>query len=241
MLNQFTVDGRANDLQMNWTGLLDGYEVMHAETIDVMTYNVASVVSLSAGGPSARCRVWVNIIRESDEEVVYTRYKDVTMLPGTYYCVPFSTGWTATEQGSYLVRSWVEARPGVDVIAENNSWERRYYVIVPRANTNTTLNPPGNSGNMPTTFNLMTNNPNPFSNITKIQWQIPAQSKVIISIYDATGRNIKTLVNDNQTPGYYSTMWNRTDANNKKVPAGIYFYEMRTSNFTSRHKMVITN
>jgi flagellar hook assembly protein FlgD len=77
--------------------------------------------------------------------------------------------------------------------------------------------------------------------MTKILWQIPVESKVTISIYDATGRNIKTLINDNRTPGYYSIIWNRIDDNNKKVSAGIYFYEMRTDKYTARRKMVITN
>ncbi|MEO0227861.1 MAG: hypothetical protein ABIL70_07430, partial [candidate division WOR-3 bacterium] len=69
MLKQFTVDGRPNDLQMNWTGLLNGYEVIHDETIPNVTYNVASAVSLSEGGPNARFRSWVKIIREADNAV----------------------------------------------------------------------------------------------------------------------------------------------------------------------------
>jgi hypothetical protein len=239
----FIVKGRANDLQMNWTGLLTGYEVMHADTIANVTYNVASAVSLSEGGPNARFKVWVKIIRERDNAVVYTRYKDVTMNAGTYYCIPFSTGWTATEPGSYLVRSWIEAKPGVDIITENSTWEKRYYVMntVAKVANKSNQSAQGNSSNLPTTFKLMANNPNPFSNMTKILWQIPVESKVTISIYDATGRNIKTLINDNRTPGYYSIIWNRIDDNNKKVSAGIYFYEMRTDKYTARRKMVITN
>jgi len=243
MLNRFTVDGRANDLQMNWTGLLDGYEVIHNDTIINVTYNVASAVSLSEGGPSARFRAWVNIIRESDDAVVYTRYKDVTMNAGTYYCIPYSTGWTATEPGSYIVRSWIEALPGVDVVPENSIWERKYYVILPVANANNTSNPTLQSsfGSTPNTFSLMANNPNPFSKITNIQWQIPIQSNVAITIYDATGKIVKNLVNENMSAGVYNLPWNRTDDNNRQVPAGIYFYEMKSGDYTARRKMIITN
>ncbi|MEO0083312.1 MAG: T9SS type A sorting domain-containing protein, partial [candidate division WOR-3 bacterium] len=77
--------------------------------------------------------------------------------------------------------------------------------------------------------------------MTNIQWQIPEQSNVIITIYDATGRKIKTLVNDNLTAGFYRTIWNRTDDNNRKVPAGIYFYELKANDYTARHKMIIAN
>ncbi|MEO0076113.1 MAG: FlgD immunoglobulin-like domain containing protein [candidate division WOR-3 bacterium] len=240
---RFIVKGPDSDLQMNWTGLLDHYTPIHQDTIPNITYNLASVVSYSAVSSNIRFRVWVNIIRERDEAIVYTRYLNLTMMPNTYYCLPFSTGWTATEPGSYLVRSWVETRPGLDAIAENSCWERRYYITASTvAKTNSIGNPAlqGNQTKIPNSFNLQANRPNPFSNYTKIQWQIPIDAQVMLSIYDASGRVVKTLVNEKRPAGYYSTIWDGTDENNHKVSAGIYFYEMKANNYRARQKMIVT-
>ena len=245
LTSAFVVEGRSNDIQMSWTGVLDGYMPMHAETIGIKTYNVSSVVATSSGENDARFRAWAKIIKEDDNTIVYSRYEDVTMPPETYYCVPFQSGWSATDPGWYKVESWIQALPQYDAVTQNNSWVKRYYVtnLGPITRINSEINPSvqGNTMNIPNTFGLMANKPNPFSTHTTIYWQIPIASNVTITIYDATGRNIKTLVNGQTNPGTYSTSWNRMDNNNQKVAAGIYFYEMRADNYIARHKMVINN
>jgi hypothetical protein len=241
--NQFIVKARANDLQMSWTGLLNKNMPVHYETIPTMTYNLASVVSNSSFGPTARFRVRINVIREIDNVVVYSRYLDRTLNAMSYACIAFSTGWTPTTQGWYKVKSWIEALPGIDIISENSTTEKRYYVASTVAKTENKSNQSqqNNSSNTPTTYKLTGNNPNPFSNFTEIQLQIPTATYVSVTIYDATGKVVKNLVNDNLNAGIYQRNWNRTDNNHKKVPAGIYFYEMKANNYTARRKMVITN
>jgi hypothetical protein len=241
MTSSFIVIGRDHDLQMNWTGLLNGWTAVNDETLPITTYNVASAVSNSPLGPSAPFRAKVKIVRENTNSIVYSKYEDRTIAPFSYLCIAFQTGWMPSDTGWYLVRSEIEARPNVDVILENNTWEKRYYFINASeyaANNNT--NPAVQGNAIPSTFGLMSNVPNPFSNRTTIRWQIPVVSNVNVSIFDATGRIVKTLVNTNYTPGYYNTTWNCTDNSNTKVAAGIYFYEMRANNFISRHKMIIS-
>jgi len=238
--------GRSNDLQMNWTGLLNSYTPMHAETLGVGTYNVASVVSNSPMGPSAKFRAKVKIIRENTNSIVYSKYEDQTLIAQSYTCIAFQTGWSPSDTGWYLVRSWLETRDGVDVVPQNNSWEKHYYFINSGPSeegivkTNDPIQNAG-SASVPTTFGLMANRPNPFMTHTAIQWQIPVSSNVVISIYDATGRIVKTIVNGSYTPGYYNVTWDRSDENHNKVASGIYFFEMRTDKYSARHKMVITN
>jgi hypothetical protein len=174
---------------------------------------------------------------------VYSTYLDKTIPPQSYTCIAFSAGWAPTDTGWYIVKSWIDARPGVDVVLQNSNIERRYYVKeIPVKNVgNVNQSVQGNSTNNPTTFALMPNTPNPFKNYTTIRWQIPLKSNVTISIYDATGRVIKTLVNNEFNVGYYNTNWNCADENNHTVSAGIYFYEMRADNYLARYKMVINN
>ena len=73
---------------------------------------------------------------------------------------------------------------------------------------------------LPTKFDLSQNYPNPFNPTTKIDYQLPTEGKVSIRIYDVTGREVKTLINNEQrTAGYYTI-----DFNGGSMASGIYFY-----------------
>ena len=92
---------------------------------------------------------------------------------------------------------------------------------------------------MPTNFALKQNYPNPFNPSTQIQYSLPSESKVLISIYDLTGRKVKTLVNDVQSAGYRTVMWNATNEIGRPVSAGMYIYSIQAGNFTQNRKMVL--
>ena len=62
----------------------------------------------------------------------------------------------------------------------------------------------------PQAFTLSNAYPNPFNPSTTIDFSVPTESLVSIGIYDVTGRNIQTLINDNYQPGYYSISWDGT-------------------------------
>ena len=237
MSKNFIVEARDHDLQMNYVGLLNSNTVVQSDTIGAdFTYNTVSVVSNSSFGPTAVFRAYYRIIRNSDNVVVYSKYLDRTLNPQTYTCLYFQSGWVPEQEGWYLVKSWIQARPGIDMVSENNLKERLFYARLGGANILS-----NNRTTIPLIFSLLQNQPNPFKGRTNISWQIPIESKVTISVYDASGRNIKTLVNENRAAGYYNTTWDCTDNNNQKVAAGVYFYEMKSNDYTSRRKMVITH
>jgi hypothetical protein len=79
----------------------------------------------------------------------------------------------------------------------------------------------------PTTFALDQNFPNPFNPTTKIQYQLPIDSKVILKVYDVLGREVTTLLNDIRPAGYHDAQW---DAGN--VASGVYFYRMEAQPLT---------
>jgi len=70
--------------------------------------------------------------------------------------------------------------------------------------------------------------PNPFSDRTIIRYQIAQDGDVRLYIYDASGRVVKTLINTRQKLGAYSAVWNGRDENNRQLPNGVYFCEIRT-------------
>jgi len=89
-------------------------------------------------------------------------------------------------------------------------------------------------------FKLYPNFPNPFSKITKIRYDIPVMSKVNLFIYDICGRQIRQLVNEKQDIGQYIVNWNGKDQIGKECSAGVYFISMKTENYKSIKKVLIT-
>jgi hypothetical protein len=89
-------------------------------------------------------------------------------------------------------------------------------------------------------FKLYPNFPNPFKKTTKIKYDIPITSKVNLFIYDICGRQIKQLVNEKQDIGQYIVNWNGKDENGKECSAGVYFISMKTENYKSIKKVLIT-
>jgi len=49
---------------------------------------------------------------------------------------------------------------------------------------------------------------------------------VDLTVFDATGRMVKSLVRGAVVPGEYSVRWNSTDERGKQVPAGVYFLRL---------------
>lgn len=85
---------------------------------------------------------------------------------------------------------------------------------------------------LPTKFDLSQNYPNPFNPTTKIDFSLPLDAKVSIKLYDITGREIKTLVNDSRTAGYYTVQFNASD-----LSSGTYFYRIMTKSSAADYIM----
>ena len=91
---------------------------------------------------------------------------------------------------------------------------------------------------IPETTYLGQNFPNPFSNETTIGYGITNEAKVLLSIYDVSGREVKTLINKHQTQGNYSVVFDRST-----LKPGVYYYEIIVSDnelvFSYIKKMMI--
>ncbi len=81
-----------------------------------------------------------------------------------------------------------------------------------------------------TQYTLYNPYPNPFNPKTLINFDIPRTDQVTITIYDIQGKPIFKLLDKTLPPGHYSVEWNAVNINNQPVSAGLYFYEMKTSN-----------
>lgn len=90
------------------------------------------------------------------------------------------------------------------------------------------------NGLIPEDFNIHNIYPNPFNPITNIIYGIPEYTNVQIIVYDLSGKQIETLVNQFQTPGYHSVDWN---ADNH--PSGVYFVKMVADDYVNTQKLML--
>ena len=90
------------------------------------------------------------------------------------------------------------------------------------------------SSEIPTSFSLGQNYPNPFNPSTTIKFDIPKSANVKISVFDITGKEIETLVNEKLNAGTYQTEWN-----GMSYSSGVYFYKMITNNYTETKRMLL--
>jgi hypothetical protein len=95
------------------------------------------------------------------------------------------------------------------------------------------------NGLVPIEYALNQNYPNPFNPTTKINYELPNNTFVIIDIYDVMGHRIKSLINSNQEAGYKSVQWDATNNLGKQVPAGMYIYTIQAGDFRQTRKMVL--
>ncbi len=91
-----------------------------------------------------------------------------------------------------------------------------------------------NDAVVPAGFLLEQNYPNPFNPTTKLSFVIGHSSFVSLKVYDALGREIETLVNEEKPAGIY---WAEFDGS--KYYSGIYFYMIHAGNFSAVRKMVL--
>jgi predicted outer membrane repeat protein len=86
----------------------------------------------------------------------------------------------------------------------------------------------------PISFSLKQNFPNPFNNRTTIKYFVPKKSAIRIVILNIMGQEIETLLNDQQTPGYHTIVWNP-----KNLASGMYFYKIQAGNFVDVKKCIL--
>jgi len=93
--------------------------------------------------------------------------------------------------------------------------------------------------NLPSTVYLGNNYPNPFNSSTTIQYTLPRNEYVRLSIYSISGQLVKTIENGVRSVGVHTESWNGTDARGRSATSGIYFYRLEAGGETFVKKMVL--
>lgn len=91
-----------------------------------------------------------------------------------------------------------------------------------------------NYSETPDGYKLLNAYPNPFNPSTNIEYRIANSGFVTLKIFDILGKEIVTLVNENQTPGNYNIKWNASNYSN-----GVYFYRLTANSFSDTKKLIL--
>jgi hypothetical protein len=91
-----------------------------------------------------------------------------------------------------------------------------------------------NNNEVPKTYSLQQNYPNPFNPVTSIRFSLPKADIVKLKVFDALGREVELLVNEQVNAGTHEIKFDAS-----KLSSGIYFYTIKTPNFTETKKMML--
>jgi|OpeIllAssembly_1097287.scaffolds.fasta_scaffold54350_1 hypothetical protein len=112
---------------------------------------------------------------------------------------------------------------------ENDAWVLKF-----SADTATSAVKNDDNSKLPQGYILNQNYPNPFNPSTKISWKSLGGSWQTLKIYDVLGNEVATLVDEYRSAGNYEVEWDASS-----YPSGVYFYQLRTENYTETKKMIL--
>ncbi len=132
------------------------------------------------------------------------------------------------------------------VIGTDGNFESqtRSFTVTPEHLANAVLSVKLDSIGKPMQNHLLQNYPNPFNPETWIPYQLSEDSSVSVSIYDTTGKLIRSLSLGFQSAGFYNSRgraayWDGRNALGERVASGIYFYQLATPSFQQTRRLVI--
>jgi hypothetical protein len=162
----------------------------------------------------------------------YTRtvlYKDSTMGESWYVAVPNPIDDLDGDGFKEVVSAWVGISDAADKMwfrvlefGQATAIEDNWKVITPDD------------------YVLKQNYPNPFNPTTTIEFFLPIQKEISLTVYNSMGQKIKTLVNNEVLgSGEHSREWDATNDAGTKVASGIYIYELKYGNFKQHKRMTL--
>ena len=86
---------------------------------------------------------------------------------------------------------------------------------------------------------LRPNYPNPFNPETAIQFELPENAKVSLTVFNSLGQTVRTLLDQELARGSYRITWDGRNQAGQIQTSGIYFYRIQTDGFVSMRRMVL--
>ncbi len=195
-------------------------------------------------------KMWYTAGDGTDEDVKYFRIG--------YATSPNGINWTKYENNPVLdlgaEGSWDNLNVAVSAVifdTTQNIYKLWYggmdsiYFRVGYATSSPATDVSDKYNSLPANFKLEQNYPNPFNPSTIIKYSIPLVEtgyipSVKLRVYDILGREIATLVNEEQKPGDYEVEFNAVKIHrDASLPSGIYFYKLTIDHYAATKKLIL--
>ena len=147
------------------------------------------------------------------------------------------TVWNKTG-GLWFASNWIGTQTVQQVLAGGNIRVRGGAVGPASAAASAAQGSEGiaSSATLPLAYALGQNAPNPFGRSTVIHFDLPERSRVMLVVYDVSGRLVATLVDGDWEPGNHSVTWSGETNGQSRVDAGVYFVRMTANSVTTKRR-----
>jgi hypothetical protein len=176
------------------------------------------------------------VIRYSDRVLTETNWDSATVFEAPPECLEAGQVQTTTIAGLNPGQHYYL---GIKAVDKNLNVSGLSNVAETEAHINLVLDVDDALAEVPEEFALAQNFPNPFNPTTSIGYTVPTASYVNISVYNISGRQTATLVNETKAPGSYTADWDGTSDAKVPVASGVYLYRIQTDSYSESKKMVL--
>jgi hypothetical protein len=176
---------------------------------------------------------YISNINQYAFDIVYNNYK---FIDSVYRCDSIAHAIAGnTNSSQYYQEFWNRAGNFTIMLFKNASKSLASLIYTAWVNAGSPLP----TGILPITenvngFKLHQNYPNPFNPSTKIKFDIPSSSNVKLSVFDITGRQVASLVNDRLSQGSYEYEFKAIE-----LPSGTYIYRLQTDKYSDAKRMIL--
>ena len=146
------------------------------------------------------------------------------------------TNLDTTPEDSILIGTYPHVLPVMVNSVDNLFLSTNCYIDFPYQQNQTSGVNNNGINNLPENFKLFQNYPNPFNPSTEIEYSLSKNDFVTLKVYDITGREIATLVNEQKVAGNYTLNFN---ADKYHLSSGVYFYKLVAGNKTDVKKLML--
>jgi len=209
------------------------YDDMQTITNCIPVYEGLDTITVT--GNQSWNAIFETTLTGSESELLFTETASFTTSRGIGVWKKPSKGGAYRENGGQLI--FLSGRPyrydsfdlrkNIEYMLENFFDESENPVI------DTT-----NIGDL-TSFNLYQNYPNPFNPRTTIVYDVVEETKVELNVYNILGQKVNTLINEVQSFGRKSIIWDGTNNSGKSVSSGVYIYSIKIGNWVKSKKMIL--
>jgi hypothetical protein len=220
--------GQGNTLQ-DFTAFLPDYGISFQRPVDTVNHGQTSVNRVIAPmmGPYSGTVTYTATVSPSPSQGTITFNWSPSNVK-TYTGAPDSLTLNSVVSATVPYQNYT-----ITVTAAENGGQRTHS----RTWTLTVANIQGinNTGNdVPLIYALGQNYPNPFNPTTQIDYSLPKQTFVTISVFNLLGQEVATLVNSLKPAGVHEVTFNASD-----LPSGIYYYRIKAGDYTDARKMML--